>query len=94
MTESRQENKALPFIGGMLIGAVVAAMFAPRKGEEMRMEVKNKAKEMKEKLDAKKSEMKNKKDKLANKADEKIDESQERLEQAKKSSNSNRGTNL
>lgn len=91
MTESRQDNKTLPFIGGMLIGAAAATIFAPRKGEDVRKEMKDKAKEMKDKLENRKQEMKNKKDKLAHKAEEKVEEGQERLDKAKNSGENDRG---
>jgi gas vesicle protein len=76
MTESRQNNKSMLFIGGMLIGAVVAALFSPRSGEEMRKEVKDKAKDMKDKLESKKQEIKGKKDQAVDVAEDNLREAQ------------------
>ena len=83
MTEARQDNRSMLFVGGILIGAVTAALLTPRNGQEVRKEVKEKAMSMKDKLDNKKDEIENKKNEMANKTEDKLNETQSRLQKAR-----------
>lgn len=45
---SKTENSSMMFITGLLLGATLAALFTPRKGEEMRDSIKRKLSDIKE----------------------------------------------
>jgi gas vesicle protein len=90
MTETKQDSRSMLFVGGLMIGALAAALFTPRNGQQMRKEMKEKAMNMRDKIDNKKDELDNKKDEAANKADDKINDVQTKLQRARDNNSSNK----
>jgi gas vesicle protein len=87
MRSTGQEGKTALFFGGMVIGALVAALLSPKSGEEMRGELKEKARHVKEKIESKKDEVADKANEAADKADQKVNETQSRLQRARDKGN-------
>lgn len=74
----RTARSAKPVVTGLLIGgaigAVTALLFAPRSGEEIRDDIRNKAMEYRERLDDTVSQAKSKANELTDRAKDKADE--------------------
>lgn len=81
MKEKSGSNIALVAMVSAAVGAIAALLFAPKSGEELRGDIKNKAREAKEKTKDKAREAKDKaadvKDKAVNKARDAKDRVQE-----------------
>jgi gas vesicle protein len=60
MNETKQNTTLMTFTRGLILGAVLTALFAPRSGEEVRNNIKSKIDNVKDKIKEKGEEAKDK----------------------------------
>jgi gas vesicle protein len=84
MNDTKENNTPMIFMRGLILGAVLTALFSPRSGEDLRKNIKGKIDDMKEKA-------KEKSDQAKEKADELKDKSKDVANEAADNANQNIG---